>query len=140
MTVTEGDQTAVGIKVEAEFDSFLRALLDGKELDKANYDLQEGSIIVTLKPEYVKTLAVGEHVLSVETTSGSAELKFEVKAKSPNPDTSATPAPTTAPAQPDNSGSSNLPATGDTSAVALVALLMTASGLAALAIKRRKNN
>lgn len=140
VTVTEGDQTAVGIKVEAKFDSFLCALLDGKELDKANYDLQEGSIIVTLKPEYVKTLAVGEHVLRVETTDGYAEMKFEVKAKSPNPDTSATPAPTTAPTQPDNGGSSNLPATGDTSAVALLALLMTASGVAALAIKRRKHN
>ena len=130
----------MGIKVEAKFDSFLRALLDGKELDKANYDLQEGSIVVTLKPAYVKTLAVGEHVLRVETTDGYAEMKFEVKAKSPNPDPSTTPAPTTAPTQPDDGGSSNLPATGDTSAVALLALLMTASGVAALAIKRRKHN
>ena len=139
-TVTEGAQLPIVVKVEAAFDSFLRVLLNGNELDAANYELKEGSIIITLKPAFVETLEVGRYTLCVQTENGDAEVTFEVKAKTPNPDATVTPAPTTAPTQPDTGDSSTLPATGDTSAAALLAVLMTASAAMAVAIKRRKQN
>ena len=51
------------------YDDFLRVEMDGKEVDKSNYTVKEGSTIVEFKAEYMKTLAAGEHVATLHFTN-----------------------------------------------------------------------
>ena len=57
---------------------FQKVLVDDKEVAAENYVLTEGSTIVTLKASFLKTLGVGEHKLSVVSTTGTAETTFTV--------------------------------------------------------------
>lgn len=65
---------------------FQKVLVDDKEVAAENYVLTEGSTIVTLKASFLKTLGVGEHKLSVVSTTGTAETTFTVaEAANPTP-------------------------------------------------------
>ena len=57
---------------------FQKVLVDDKEVAAENYVLTEGSTIVTLKASFLNTLGVGEHRLSVVSTTGTAETTFTV--------------------------------------------------------------
>ena len=57
---------------------FQKVLVDDKEVAPENYVLTEGSTIVTLKASFLNTLGVGEHRLSVVSTTGTAETTFTV--------------------------------------------------------------
>ncbi len=88
-------------KSSAELTDFQKILIDGNELDPSNYTLMEGSTIVTIKGEFVKTLSVGKHTLSVVSTTGSAETQFtvtEVATTKPSTETTTTGPATTKPA------------------------------------------
>lgn len=63
----------------ADFDDFIKVQVDGKDLDSAHYTLREGSTIVTLKPEYLKTLAGGKHTLAIVSETGTATTEFTIK-------------------------------------------------------------
>ncbi len=52
---------------------FQKVLVDDKEVAAENYELTEGSTIVTLKASFLNTLGVGEHKLSVVSATGTAE-------------------------------------------------------------------
>ncbi len=62
----------------AEFDEFRKVLVDGKELDAANYTVYAGSTAVELKAEYLRTLSAGEHTLSIVSQNGRADTVFTV--------------------------------------------------------------
>ncbi|MDR2373577.1 MAG: Ig-like domain repeat protein [Bifidobacteriaceae bacterium] len=97
----------------------------------AQYSSAEGSTVTTLLGSYLDTLAVGEHVLEVEFSSGIAPVKdvFTVAA-------AATPTPTPTPGQ---GGNDALSTTGPVSASWLVAALaVTAAGLWLLVGSRRR--
>jgi beta-glucanase (GH16 family) len=66
--------------VDGALNDFLRVEVDGKVVDKLNYDIRSGSTIIMLKPEYLKTLDVGAHKLTVVHRDGSATTNFKVKA------------------------------------------------------------
>lgn len=63
-TWTQGSTDGLTIKANGEFDEFIRLEVDGKEVDKANYTVKEGSTIVTLSKDYLATLSVGEHTVT----------------------------------------------------------------------------
>lgn len=63
----------------AEFDEFVKVLVDGKELDKSNYIAYAGSTVVELKAAYLKTLSAGTHTLSVVSRNGQADTVFTVE-------------------------------------------------------------
>ena len=72
----------------ADFSKFKEVLVDGKVIDQKYYDAKSGSTDITLKKAYLKTLAVGEHTLTIASTDGSASTKFYIyKAQDPSPDT-----------------------------------------------------
>ena len=75
----------------AEYSTFQKVLVDGKELDERNYDVKEGSTIVTLKPEYLDTLSIGKHTLAIVSESGTAQTTFTITAKPITGDTSSKP-------------------------------------------------
>ncbi len=109
-----GGNTDLTFRSNASFEDFLSVSVDGKVLDKNQYTLREGSILVTLKADYLSTLSVGQHTLGVTSASGTAETVFTVTA-----------APAVVP-------------TGDTASLTLWVSLAALCGLGALAIVSRK--
>ena len=121
---------------------FQKVLVDDKEVAAENYVLTEGSTIVTLKASFLNTLGVGEHKLSVVSTTGTAETNFTVAeaAKSaPGQATTTTTTTTTTSKPKKKAGKETLPESGDSTYVIAGAVL--AAGMAALllawAMKRR---
>ena len=53
--------------------------VDGIETAKENYTAAAGSTIITLKPEYVKTLAAGIHTVSIYFTDGVAQTSLTIR-------------------------------------------------------------
>ena len=124
---------------------FQKVLVDDKEVAAENYELTEGSTIVTLKASFLKTLGVGEHKLSVVSTTGTAETTFTVaEAAKPTPtpgsnQTTTTTTTTTSSTSKKKAGKTAMPSVGDSTYVMAGAVL--AAGMAALllawAMKRR---
>ncbi len=121
---------------------FQKVLVDDKEVAVENYVLTEGSTIVTLKASFLNTLGVGEHKLSVVSTTGTAETNFTVaEAAKPAPGqaTTTTTTTTTTSKPKKKAGKETLPESGDSTYVIAGAVL--AAGMAALllawAMKRR---
>lgn len=141
--VTQGEKKELSFTSDASFADFLRVELDGTTLDEKNYTKKEGSTIITLNRDFVATLSVGEHTLSIVSKSGTATAKFTVKAKPTEPTTpqpTVTPQPTAQP-QPTVQPVSPIPRTGDTANPALWFALLIVSGfaLAAIFVLRRKD-
>ena len=120
---------------------FQKVLVDDKEVASENYVLTEGSTIVTLKTSFLKTLGVGEHKLSVVSTTGTAETNFTVaEAAKPTPgQTTTTTTTTTSSKSKKKVSKETLPQSGDSAYV--MAGVVFAAGAAALllawAMKRR---
>lgn len=113
-----GGNTDLTFRSDASFEDFLSVSVDGKVLDKNQYTIREGSILVTLKADYLSTLSVGQHTLGVNSASGTAETVFTVTA-----------APAVVP-------------TGDTVGLTLWVSLAALCGLGTLVVvsrKKRKN-
>lgn len=69
---------AAVFKSSAELGDFIKVLIDGVEISGDNYTLTEGSTIVTLSGEFIKTLSAGTHTISIVSTTGSADTEFNV--------------------------------------------------------------
>lgn len=124
---------------------FQKVLVDDKEVAAENYVLTEGSTIVTLKASFLKTLGVGEHKLSVVSTTGTAETTFTVaEAANPTPtpgssQVTTTTTTTTTSKSKKKASKETMPESGDSTYAMAGAVL--AAGMAALllawAMKRR---
>lgn len=78
----EGSNKPLEFRADIEIKNFKEVRVDGKVVDPSNYDVKEGSTIIIFKDSYLKTLAVGEHTISIVANDGkAAEGKFTVKAK-----------------------------------------------------------
>ena len=72
----------------AEYKDFVKVLVDDKEVDAKYYTVKEGSTIVNLTSNYLKTLKEGKHTLSIVSTSGTATTNFTIETTSlPVPNT-----------------------------------------------------
>ena len=118
---TDGNIT---IRGNGEFSKFESVKVDGSIIDAKNYTAKEGSTIIILKADYLKTLSVGTHSFEIVWTDGSAVTNFKI---SKNTDDSQQPTP---------------PQTGDNSRPMLWVTLLAASlaGLLALLGVRRKKD
>ncbi len=127
----------LGFRSNAPLEFFRKVLVDGKEVARENYELTEGSTIVTLKASFLNTLGVGEHTLSVVSTTGTAETTFTVaEAAKPAPSQTTT---TTTTKSKKKGGKTALPSAGDSAYVMAGAVLAAgvAALLLALVVKRR---
>lgn len=134
-TITVDTVKDLSFRSNAPIKYFQKVLVDDKEVDTENYVLTEGSTIVTLKTSFVKTLGVGEHKLSVVSTTGTAETTFTIAgAAKPAPGQTTTTTTTTTTAttsKPKKKASKEtLPQSGDNTYVIAGAVL--AAGVAAL--------
>lgn len=122
-TIIEGAGQAITVdtakdlsfRSNAPIKYFKTVLVDDMEVGADNFVLTSGSTIVTLKTSFVKTLGVGEHKLSVVSTTGTAETTFTIaEAAKPTP----TPGPsqtttTTSSKSKKKTGKGTLPSVGD---------------------------
>ncbi len=61
-----------------EFSKFESVKVDGSIIDAKNYIAKEGSTIIILKTDYLKTLSVGTHSFEIVWADGSAVTSFKV--------------------------------------------------------------
>ena len=135
----------LSFRSSAPIEFFQKVLVDDKEVAAENYVLTEGSTIVTLKTSFLKTLGVGEHKLSVVSTTGTAETTFTVaEAANPTPtpgssQVTTTTTTTTTSKSKKKASKETMPESGDSTYAMAGAVL--AAGMAALllawAMKRR---
>lgn len=125
-TIIEGAGQAITVdtakdlsfRSNAPIKYFKTVLVDDMEVGADNFVLTSGSTIVTLKTSFVKTLGVGEHKLSVVSTTGTAETTFTIAeaakpTPTPGPSQTATTTTTTSSKSKKKTGKGTLPSVGD---------------------------
>lgn len=80
---TSGSKDSLVVHADAEMSKLGAVKVDGETIDPVNYTVTEGSTIVTLSADYLSTLAVGEHTITLVFTDGTAETTFTVEAAQP---------------------------------------------------------
>lgn len=86
---TVGNDGSITMTVNGSVEKFMGIEVDGKAVDAASYTVKSGSTIISLKPEYLNTLSVGKHTLTVIYTDGEVSGEFEIlkDTETPTPDT-----------------------------------------------------
>lgn len=151
---TQNTTGTVVIRGNGEYNRFRAVKVDGKVIDPANYAAKEGSTIITLKAEYLKTLATGSHTFAIVWDNGIAGTSFTVAANtsgnhsgnnnnndsnhgSNNSGNTAGTAANTAAASAQELD--KVPATGDPFGIWLTLFAISLIGLAGMLARRKKN-
>ena len=142
----QNTEETITIRGNGDFSKFVGVKIDGNTIDAKNYTAKEGSTIITLTTDYLKTLSIGTHTFEIVWTDGSASTNFTV---SKNDSGSETPKDDDKNKN-DDSGSQTgdnhhitAPQTGDNSHLTLWISLLGASLiglLATLYMRKKKDN
>lgn len=141
------------IRGNGEFSKFQNVKVDGNIIDSKNYTVSEGSTIIELHADYLKTLSEGSHTFEIVWTDGAAGTGFTVARNTSgsnntgsnntgnndnndSTDNSAAAAPTAAATAQELD---KVPATGDASGIWIALFVVSAVGLAAMLARRKKN-
>lgn len=157
---TQNTTGTVVIRGNGEFSRFHAVKVDGKVLDPANYEAKEGSTIITLKAEYLKTLVTGSHTFAIVWNNGIAGTNFTVAANtsgnnsgnnsnnndsnhgshnSGNNDSGNTAGTAANTAAASAQELDKVPATGDASGIWLTLFVISLTGLVGMLARRKKN-
>ena len=142
------DGGSLRIRGNGEFSKFQNVKVDGNIVDSKNYTASEGSTIIELHADYLKTLSEGSHTFEIVWTDGAAVTGFTVARNTSgsnntgsnndnndSTDNSAAAAPTAAaPAQ----ELDKVPATGDPFGIWLTLFVISLTGLAGMLARRKK--
>ena len=142
----QNTEETITIRGNGDFSKFVGVKIDGNTIDAKNYTAKEGSTIITLTTDYLKTLSIGTHTFEIVWTDGQASTNFTV---SKNDSGSETPKDDDKNKN-DDSGSQTgdnhhitAPQTGDNSHLTLWISLLGASLiglLATLYMRKKKDN
>ncbi len=120
----QGESTVLAFRSDAPFSDFKRVLVNGNVISTNHYVAKSGSIIVSLKPEYLATLPVGTHTIGIESVTGIAYTKFTIEAKETGKTSSKDSTPS--------------PQTGDSNNLILWAVVLFISGSTLTILIKRK--
>ena len=77
-TWQKGSSKSVVLISDAEFSWFENLIVDNSIVNTGDYDVEAGSTVITLKPEYLETLSEGEHIVRIMFTGGEGIAKVNV--------------------------------------------------------------
>lgn len=146
------DGESLRIRGNGEYSRFQNVKVDGNIIDSKNYTVSEGSTIIELHADYLKTLSEGSHTFEIVWTDGAAGTSFTVARNTSgsnntgsnntgnndnndSTDNSAAAAPTAATTAQELD---KVPATGDASGIWIALFVVSAVGLAAMLVRRKK--
>ena len=75
----KGSKDPLSFRSDAGYADFLKVQMDGSDVAVTDYEVSEGSTIVTLKSSYLESLSVGVHTLAVVSQTGTAETSFTIQ-------------------------------------------------------------
>lgn len=152
------DGESLRIRGNGEYSKFQNVKVDGNIIDSKNYTVSEGSTIIELHADYLKTLSEGSHTFEIVWTDGAAGTGFTVARNTSgsnntgsnntgsnntgnndnndSTDNSAAAAPTAAATAQELD---KVPATGDASGIWLMLFAISLTGLAGMLARRKKN-
>ena len=79
---TQNSDGTLVFRANGDFSKFTGVKVDYTLIDAKNYTAVSGSTVITLKADYLKTLSVGTHKLTVVYTDGECLTDFEIKKSS----------------------------------------------------------
>lgn len=147
------DGRSLKIRGNGEYSKFQNVKVDGNIIDSKNYTVSEGSTIIELHADYLKTLSEGSHTFEIVWTDGAAGTSFTVARNTSgsnntgsnntgnndnndSTDNSAAAAPTAAVTAQELD---KVPATGDPLGIWLMLFAISLTGLAGMLARRKKN-
>lgn len=147
------DGESLRIRGNGEYSRFQNVKVDGNIIDSKNYTVSEGSTIIELHADYLKTLSEGSHTFEIVWTDGAAGTSFTVARNTSgsnntgsnntgnndnndSTDNSAAAAPTAAATAQELD---KVPATGDPLGIWLMLFAISLTGLAGMLARRKKN-
>ncbi|WP_418881043.1 YDG domain-containing protein [Waltera sp.] len=147
------DGRSLKIRGNGEYSKFQNVKVDGNIIDSKNYTVSEGSTIIELHADYLKTLSEGSHTFEIVWTDGAAGTSFTVARNTSgsnntgsnntgnndnndSTDNSAAAAPTAAATAQELD---KVPATGDPLGIWLTLFAISLTGLAGMLARRKKN-
>lgn len=147
------DGRSLKIRGNGEYSKFQNVKVDGNIIDSKNYTVSEGSTIIELHADYLKTLSEGSHTFEIVWTDGAAGTSFTVARNTSSSnntgsnntgnndnndstDNSAAAAPTAAATAQELD---KVPATGDPLGIWLMLFAISLTGLAGMLARRKKN-
>lgn len=133
---TDGTLT---FRADGDFSKFIGIKINDSWIDEKNYTAIQGSTIVTLKNEYLKTLPEGKHEVTMVYKDGECSTNFEIKKTSEEISENSNAA--SAEEKENQSESSLNPKTGDNNMILLVSLFLASfAGMLEIAICNRKKS
>ena len=130
-TWTQNRDGTLVFRANGDFSKFTGVKIDGTLIDPKNYTAKSGSTIITLKADYLKTLSVGTHKLTVVYTDGECSTNFEVK-QAASEQTKPTERDKSDTTTPTGGKDTTSPQTGDNSNMLLWVALLFVSGAGVL--------
>ena len=130
-TWTQNRDGTLVFRANGDFDKFTGIKIDGTLIDVKNYTAKSGSTVITLKTDYLKTLSVGAHNLTVVYTDGECSTNFEVK-QAASEQTKPTEGDKSDTTTPTGDKDTTSPQTGDNSNMLLWVALLFVSGAGVL--------
>ena len=125
---TQNSDGTLKFVANGDFSKFTGVKVDGTLIAADKYTAVSGSTVVTLKKDYLSTLSVGKHTLTIVYNDGECSTEFEIKAAQSGGSTADKPKP---------------PQTGDNSSLTLwVALLLISGGavIGATVVSKKKKH
>ena len=127
-----------------DFSKFTGVKLDGTLVAADKYTVVSGSTVITLKKDYLSTLSVGKHTLTIVYNDGECSTEFEIKAASITSSTDSTgnnSGSTSSKVNKPDTSETTSPKTGDTNNMFLWFIILFVSGsvtIGTLMVHRKK--
>lgn len=135
----KGSGAEVTITCNGEYSQFRSVYVDGVLLENTNYTVKEGSTVLTLMPQYLETLSVGAHTVTLKYTYGSVDSILNIIENTSNSGDASNSAG--APGQTSQNasvGNGAAPKTGDTSPIMSGIMAVLISCCSYVILVRRK--
>ena len=131
---TQNSDGTLKFVANGDFSKFTGVRVDGTLLAADQYTAVSGSTVITLNKDYLQTLAVGKHTLTVVYPDGACSTEFEIRAAQSGGNTT--------PDKP-NQGNTEPPTTGGSRNLMLWSALLFLSGGAVIGttvVSRKKKH